>query len=156
MGITSFLLVVALSITSCSSGPQPGLAEDKYKISEITLERSGSWGRQSGYKVVMRKDGAAEYTGDIHAKRKGKYTGMISTEQFEQLAKLIIENDYFSLEDKYHALVTDTDTVTTNIVYSGGRKTVEDFGRGGGVGLTRIEQEIDRVLERIAWVKDES
>jgi hypothetical protein len=59
MSITSFLLVAALAATSCS-GPQPGPAEDKYKISEITLERSGGWGLQSGYKVVIRKAGSAE------------------------------------------------------------------------------------------------
>ncbi len=153
----SILLVLftLIWVAGCAFAPKPSLAEDKYQISEITLERSGSWGIRSGYKVVLHKDGAAEYAGDTHAKRKGKYRGQISKEQFEQLAKVIIENDYFSLGDKYRAPVTDTDTITTSVAYAGGRKRVEDFGRGGGERLTKIEQEIDKVAEQIAWVKDE-
>ncbi|MBA3247605.1 MAG: DUF6438 domain-containing protein [Pyrinomonadaceae bacterium] len=150
-----FVVFTLIWVAGCASAPQPSLAEDKYQISEITLERSGSWGIRSGYKIVLRKDGTAEYAGDIHAKRKGKYHGEISKEQFEQLTKVIIENDYFSLGDKYRAPVTDTDTVTTSIVYSEGRKRVEDFGRGGGERLTKIEQEIDQVAEQIAWAKNE-
>ena len=149
------LLLAVIVAASCSSAPTSSLADDRHQISEITLERSGSWGMKSGYKAVLRKDGTAEYLGDIHAKRKGKYRGNLSTDQFQQLSKLITANDFFSLEDKYRAPVTDTDTVTTSVVYSGGRKAVEDFGRGGGERLTRIEQAIDSTAEQIVWIKDE-
>src|SRR6185436_987486 len=152
---TSLILLSVIVAASCSSAPTSSLAEDKHQISEITLERSGSWGMESGYKAVLRKDGTAEYLGDIHAKRKGKYRGNLSTDQFQQLSKLITTNDFFSLEDKYRARITDTDTVTTIIVYSGGRKAVEDFGRGGGQRLTEIEQAIDSTAEQILWIKDE-
>lgn len=151
----SLFLFALIWVTDCSFAPQSSLGQDKYQISEVTLERSGSWGIRSGYRVVLRENGTAEYAGDIHAKREGKYRGAISKDLFESLTKVIIENDYFSLKDKYHAPVTDTDTVTTSIVYSGGRKRVEDFGRGGGESLTRIEQEIDKVAEQIAWIRDD-
>ncbi|HEY9284798.1 MAG TPA: DUF6438 domain-containing protein [Pyrinomonadaceae bacterium] len=143
-----------ICVADCAFAPKPSSAEDKYQISEITLERSGSWGIRSGYKVVLRKDGTAEYVGDIHAQRKGRYRGQISNEQFEQLVKVIIENDYFSLKGKYRAMVADSDTITTSVAYSGGRKRVEDYGRGGGERLTKIEREIGNVAEEIAWVKD--
>ncbi len=70
---TSLLLFALILNSSCSFAPKSSRAEGKYQIVEITLERSGSWGMKSGYRVVLRKDGTAEYSGDIHAKRKGKY-----------------------------------------------------------------------------------
>jgi len=144
------LFAVVLS-ANCSVAPKPSLTGERHEISEITLQRSGSWGLKSEYRVTFRKDGTAEYQGDVHAKLKGKYRGKISNDQFEQLARLIIANDFFSLEDKYQALLTDIDMVTTSVVYAGGRKAVEDFGRGGGERLTQIESEIDKTAELIAW-----
>lgn len=152
----SLVFYALLLLVSCSSAPKLNLAEDKYQISEITLERSGSWGVKSGYRLVLWKDGTAEYVGDIHAKRKGKYHGKVSTEQFGQLTKLIVENGFFSLENKYQAQVADGDTIKTSVVYAGGRKTVEDYGRGGGERLTKIEQMLDNTAEQIVWIKDDS
>ena len=149
---TILLLLLAASGVGCSPIQPADSAQDKYQITEISLERSGSWGMRSGYKVVLRKDGTAEYTGDVAAARRGKYHGKISGKQFEQLAKIIVGNDYFSLEDKYRATVTDTDTVITSVAYKGGRKVVEDFGRGGGERLTTTEQAIDAAAEQITWV----
>jgi hypothetical protein len=151
----SLLLFALFVAASCSFTPKSSLAKDRYQISEIALERSGTWGLKSGYKLVLHSNGSGEYNGDVDAKRKGKYQGMISRDQFEQLARLIAANDFLLLKDKYHALVTDTDTVMVSIVYSGGRKTVEDFGRGGGDKLTQIEQSIDTIAEQIVWAKDE-
>lgn len=150
----SLLLLAVLVAVRCSPTPKSSLAEDRYQISEITLERSGSWGIKSGYKVVLRKDGSAKYTGDVDAKRKGNYQGEVSKDRFEQLGSLIIASDFFSLADEYHALVKDDDTVTTSVEYSGGRKTVEDYGRGGGERLTKIELAIDITTEQIVWAKD--
>ena len=148
------LLSIVASVLSCSSVPRSQVVEDKFEISEVSLERSGSWGLRSGYRVVLRRNGSAEYAGEVDAKRKGKFHGTVSQAQFDQLTNSLIENSYFSLADKYHALVTDTDTVTTIVVFKGGRKTVEDFGRGGGEGLTKVEQAIDNLAEQVAWVKD--
>ena len=147
-----FMLVCGIGY-ACA--PKASLAEDKYQISEVTLGRSGGMVFRSDYKVVLRKDGTAEYVGDEHARREGKYHGRISKEQFQRLAKVIVENDYFSLDDEYRAQVTDADTVTTSVAYSGGRKRVEDHGRGGGERLTNIEREIEKVAEQITWVRDD-
>jgi hypothetical protein len=151
---TLLVLFALICIIGYAFAPKTSLAENKRQISEVTLERSGGMVFRSGYKVVLRKDGRAEYIGETYAKREGKYRGHISKEQFERLAEVIVENDYFSLDDKYHAEVTDSDTITTSVVFSGGRKRVEDFGRGGGERLTNIEREIDKVAEQIVWVRD--
>jgi uncharacterized protein YdbL (DUF1318 family) len=143
-------------IPNCSSAPATNLAEDKYQITEITFEQSGSWGVQYGYKVVLRNDGTAEYVGDINAKRTGKYRGQISKDQFERLAGLMTKNNYFMLKDKYRAPVTDTETITTSVVYNEGRKVVENYGGGGSKELSEIEQAIVKAIEQIMWEKDES
>ena len=151
------ILSIVTSVVSCSSIPQVNIAEDKYQISEITLERSGSWGVREGYKVVLCSDGTAVYHGDIHAKRRGKYRGRVQGEQFAGLAKLIARNEYFSLKDKYHnPSVADGYTITTSVVYAGGRKTIEDYEEGGGEQLSEIERAIMAVAGQIAWEKDAS
>lgn len=61
-------LPTALATFACAPAP----SADKYQISEITLERSGSWGVRSGDKLLLRKDGTASYAGDVEAKRRGE------------------------------------------------------------------------------------
>jgi hypothetical protein len=162
--ISPLLLFIAVLMISCSASvsppnstiSQPSIAADKYQISEITYERSGSWGMRYGYKVILRKDGTAEYLGDIHAKRKGKYHSKIDAAKFEQLENLIVHENYFSRKDKYHSGLTDAETITTSVVYAGGRKTVKNFGGGGDDVVGEIERAIDSLVELTAWEKDQT
>jgi hypothetical protein len=150
------LTILLLAMTAnCSHFTQSStLPQDKYQISEINFERSGSFGVPSGYKVVLRKDGTAIYDGESSAKRKGKYYGKVDSKQFEEIAKLIAEQNFFSLEDRINSGWTDAYSITISVLHKGGRKKVENHN--GGDRLMEIGKAIDSVAVQITWQKDES
>jgi hypothetical protein len=151
---------LAFLIASCSSASSPG-------ISEISL-RNGGGQLAYWYQIVLRKDGTAQYLGDVSPERrresepfgnaldKGvervKYRGRISQEQFSELERLITENGFFSLKDNYGG-VSGAIQTTTSVVYSGGRKEVNNQIGQGGEKLSEIERTINRVADQIAWTK---
>ena len=158
-----FSLLIVFLIVSCSSVPSPD-------ISEISL-RNGGGQLAYWYQIVLRKDGRAEYLGDVspehrresksfdHALGEGaervKYRGRISQEQFNELERLITKNGFFSLKDNYGG-VADAVQTTTSVVYSGGRKEVHNQIGQGGEKLSEIERTINRVADQIAWTKVEN
>lgn len=158
----AFNLFLVLLCTSCSSARSPD-------ISEVSL-RSGGGQLSYWYQIVVRKDGTAEYLGDVSPERRRQpksfddvpgegakrlmYRGRISPEQFNELAKLIIKNDFFSLKDDYGG-VADAVQTTTSVVYSGGRKEVNNQIGRGGEKLSEIERTVEKVADQITWAKAE-
>ncbi|MDT4969536.1 MAG: hypothetical protein QOJ64_4273 [Acidobacteriota bacterium] len=158
--VIAFNLFVAIFITGCTSAPSPD-------ISEVSF-RSGGGQLSYWYQIVVRKDGTAEYLGDVSPERRRgpksfddvpgegakrvMYRGRISPEQFNELAKVIIKNDFFSLKDNYGG-VADAVQTTTSVVYCGGRKEVSNQIGQGGEKLTEIERAIEQVADHIAWAR---
>lgn len=139
-------LLLSLFVPDCK------LASTQAKeFSEIFLEQSGSFGVPSGFKILLRKDGTASYSGDAAAKRKGNYHGQINKQQFDSLVELLKEKDFLSFEEKYDSRMKDAPTFTIRVVYSTGTKTVVD---DGGKQLSKIAQDIGKVADQINWLKD--
>jgi hypothetical protein len=141
------LLITLFSLPDC----KPANTEDD-EFTEIALEESGSFGVPSGFKIVLRKDGAASYYGEAAAKLKGNYRGRISEQRFQSLEELLREKKFLSLEEKYDSRMKDAQTFTIKVVYSKGKKTVVDYG---GKQLSEIAQAISKLADQINWVKDE-
>jgi hypothetical protein len=155
-----FNLFLAIFITGCTSAPSSA-------ISEVSL-RSGGGRLTYWYQIVVRKDGTAEYLGDVSPERRRgpksfddvvaeagkriKYRARISPEQFSELENLITKNDFFALKDDYGG-VTGAVQTTTSVVYSGGRKDVNNQIGQGGEKLSEIERAIEQVADQIAWTK---
>jgi hypothetical protein len=157
--VAGFALFVALSIPGCRSVSSPN-------ISEISL---GNGGGQMAfwYKIVFRKDGSAEYLGDVPPEmRRGaansgnrgvervKYYGKISATQFDELVRLINANGFFLLKDDYGGVMGAVQTTTT-VLYDGGRKEVSNQIGQGGEKLSEIERAIDRAADEIKWTKSD-
>lgn len=125
------------------------------QITEISLERQECFGTCPVYKVVLRKDGTATYTGVKFVPRMGEYRGKVYAYEyyFITLAKLIRSQGYFDLKDNYSSGWTDQDTVITSVVERGRRKTVVNYGNAAPIKLWGIEMAIDGVVERIQWEK---
>jgi hypothetical protein len=156
----SFPTILLTLMTGCSSSstsspnvptPKPTVSLDKYQISEITYKWGAGFVERDRYDVTLRKDGTAEYFGDVGASKKGKYRGRIDTAQFDQLASLIIQKDFFSLKDKYAADGTDADTVIISVLYAGGLKTVVNYGGGGDDEVGDVQRAIAQLASQITW-----
>jgi hypothetical protein len=160
--ITSLILFTIFFVSSCSSVPSSS-------ISEISF-RNGGGQLVHWYQIVLRRDGTAEYTGDVSPERRResrpsgnvraeatqrvKYRGKVTQAQFEQLAKVVEENGFFSLKETYGG-VSGAPQTTTTIVNSAGRKEVHNQLEQGGKGLSEIERAIDRLADQIAWEREE-
>lgn len=151
------VVFVAISFVGCASVSSPN-------ISEISLGNGG--GRVTfWYKIVLRKDGSAEYLGDVppemrrgtaypsdRSKERVAYRGKIPPEQFDRLARLINANGFFELKDDYGG-VMDAVQTTTGVAYDGGRKEVSNQIGKGGEKLSEIERAIEETADEIEWKK---
>ena len=139
-----FVLFVAVSILGCAS-------VKSRQISEISLGNGGGpmafW-----YNIVLRKDGSAEYLGDVPPRmRRGtanagnrgaervRYDGKISPAQFGEIVRLINANGFFALKEDFGGVMGAVQT-TTGVVYDGGRKEVRNQIGQGGEKLAEIER----------------
>src|SRR6266545_4100907 len=156
-GLPTILLILTTGCPSLSTPPpptnlsisNPTVPPDKFRISEISYEWIGGWGVRDGYKITLSKDGTGEYFGDIAASRQGKYRGSFDTAQFDQLASVIIQKDFFSRKNKYSSGLTDADTIIISVVYAGGRKTVVNYGGGGDDEVVDIQRAIVSLSKQI-------
>ena len=105
-----------------------------------------------GYKVELRRDGGATFTGEPAARRKGAYRGSVRPEQFEKLAELITGQGFFSLPDRINSGRTDSHSIRLSVLHATGVKTVENFN--GGEKLSGIGAAVDELAGQIAWRKD--
>ncbi len=86
-----------------------------------------------------------EYFDSSQFRLEGVFTGQVSKERFDQLAKLIVENDYFSMKDEYiDRQLMDAPPKRTRVVYLGGAKEIRNqLGKGGKL-LSEIEEAISK------------
>src|SRR5215510_16410941 len=89
-------LLALLVCLSCSR--KPSLAD---QISEIILEREGSFGMNPSYKVVLRSDETVLYIGRAYVDKKGEHSGKLGKFYFNKLAKLIESEGYFKMLERY-------------------------------------------------------
>jgi hypothetical protein len=151
VAVMSLLVLTPRSIVSA-----PAQSVKASDITEITLKNDGGFGYDRGYEVVLHEDGTAEYSGgQNNYGRKGKYRGQFDKRNFVKLAKLIIHQGFLSLKDRYEAKLLDAATVTTSIAYKGGRKTVRNYGSGGGKKIADIQIAIEAVANEVKWAKVE-
>ncbi len=142
-------IMLLLAIMNVSTPAQSVKASD---ITEITLKNDGGFGFERGHEIVLRTDGTAEYFGGRHSYgRKGKHHGQFDKRKFAKLAKLIIEQGFFSLKKRYEADRLDDATVTTSVAYGSKRKTVQNYGHGGGQKLTDIQIAIETAASEVEW-----
>lgn len=110
----SFILFLAIACfvfneNSMAHAQSPTASE----IKEISLSYGGShFAASSGFKLVLRKDGTATYSGAKNSSREGNFVGTFDKSQFMRLAKFIVAHDYFSLDDSYVKNVADGGTTT--------------------------------------------
>ncbi len=117
------ILAIACFVLSENAAARAQKLPTASEITEIFLSYSGGhFAASSGFKIVLRKDGTATYSGAKNSSREGDYAGAFDKSQFTKLAKFIVVRDYFSLDDSYVKDVNDAGLTTTRVVYAGGEK----------------------------------
>jgi hypothetical protein len=134
------------------------------QITKISVEHRPCYGGGCSAFTAFVWRGAkknATWRGDANVKRLGEWNGMISTENFNKLAKLILDNGFFDLEDSYGDSSLDpkvTVAVTTSVDGVASTKSVTQHGKTGiPQNLQFIDDSITSTLDQhIKWSQPSS
>lgn len=148
-----FLFIFTLAIIPAIGGAT--FAQSKVTgadIREVILETGDGFCSDCERIITLSADGTATYHGGKNSRvRKGDFSGQIGADVFAQLAKTMIKADFFELEPLYKGTTSDVAAVKITIVYAGGRKTVENFGRSDEPHLKTITEAVTSVTGKIEW-----
>jgi len=131
----------------------PTLRPDS-KVS-ITLRRTVCYGRCPAYTVTVSTSGIV-FDGDAYVATKGKRTASVDPDAVRKLAARFIAADFYSMDSKYAASVTDNPTYILSITVDGHKKEVEDYV-GQRVGMPAVvvdlEDAVDDMAQSLRWIK---
>lgn len=121
----------------------------------ITLFRSVCFGRCPSYTVTVGSNGII-FDGHCFVAAEGKHTDRADPDGVRDLARKFIEADFYSMEDRYEACVTDVSTTSLSISIDGDEKRVIDHV-GHLVGMPavirKLEKEVDLFARTARWIK---
>ena len=113
---------------------------------EITLDRTACYGTCPIYSVKIFGDGTVIYDGIKFVGITGERVYHVSQKEVDDLIVKFYEINYFSLNDRYDASMTDLPTTITSLKVGDERKSIHNYGGFGPSQLNELEQEIDNVL----------
>ncbi len=114
----------------------------------ITLERSGCFGSCPSYSVAVSTDGI-EFDGSGYVVAQGKHTARVDAEEVRKLASKFVAADFYSMESRYTAAVTDMPGYTLSVSIDGHEKRVDDYV-GSWVGMPAVISELERDVDALA------
>jgi ankyrin repeat protein len=124
-------------------------------IVEIVLERSGCFGSCPSYKVTVSTNGIV-FEGGGYVAASGKHTDAANPDEVRDLAKRFAAADFYSMDSKYEANVTDNPGYNLSIEIDGRKKEVNDYV-GSWVGMpaavTELEDAVDTFARTDRWIK---
>lgn len=122
---------------------------------EIVLERSGCFGSCPSYKVTVSTNGIV-FEGGGYVTARGKHTDTPNPDEVRDLAKRFVAADFYSLDPKYIANVTDNPGYDLSIEIDGQKKEVDDYV-GSWVGMpavvTELEEAVDKLARTERWIE---
>ncbi|MEP6902382.1 MAG: DUF6438 domain-containing protein [Actinomycetota bacterium] len=121
--IALFVSTEAAAAVAQKRSSPPEAAE----ITEISLSYAGShFAASSGFTLILRKDGTAAFEGAKNSSREGDFVGTFDKKEFAKLAKFIVAQEFFALENDYIENIQDGGMTTTRVCFAGGEKTVRN------------------------------
>ena len=124
-------------------------------ITEIFLSTGDGFCFDCGRITTLRSDGTATYHGEKNSRvRKGDFSGAIGSAEFARLAETFAGAGFFDFKPLYEGTTSDVASVVITVVNSGGRKTVENFGRSDEPRLKFVERAFNEAAAKIKWRDD--
>jgi ankyrin repeat protein len=121
---------------------------------KISLLRTGCFGTCPSYKVTVNTGGIV-FEGGGYLVAKGKHTAEVDASKVRELAQKFIAADFYSMDDRYQASVTDNPSYVLSIAIDGRSKTVSDYV-GSWVGMPAVisdlEDEVDELAQTQRWI----
>lgn len=112
----------------------------------IRLERTMCPGACPDYSLFIHGDGKIVYEGRHYVAAKARHEGQISRAQVKQLFDEFYRIGYFSLKDRYDAIVNDGAITRTSILAEGRKKEIVNCHPSQAPeALYQLEKMIDEI-----------
>jgi len=109
------------------------------------IERTSCFGRCPTYSITVYQSGYVEYHGKRNVEKIGFYSARVSLEQKQFIIQKCKEINFFKLNDRYDANMTDVPSTILAFQYEDNRKVVVDRA-DAPPGLHIFEKEMDALL----------
>lgn len=122
----------------------------------IKLTRTYCYGMCPAYTVEVHGDGQVLFDGQGNVPALGRFRSHISREAVAKLLASFRKADYFSLQDEYVSMITDSPTCLTSIQFDGLTKSVKDyvgFTAGMPEVVFQLERDIDQIARDKEWIR---
>jgi len=122
--------------------------ESQLKSASIILERSGCYGNCPAYRIKLKGDGSATYSGYSSVLITGVHRFRVPRADIRELFERLRAANFCSLNDKYIGQITDLPTYTVTLIDGDLKKCVTDYaGERAGMpsSVTALEDDIDRI-----------
>lgn len=143
--VVAHVRVLPLERQPSRSIPFPSL--DQAPV-EVTLESTTCFGSCTPYVAIVHADGLIEVCLRWIARDKAWRRSRIAPDRVQRLLDQFRAADFFSLEDRYSAHVTDGPLTTLRLKVGANTKTIVDyFGEEVGMpsSVTRLEEAVDQI-----------
>jgi ankyrin repeat protein len=124
----------------------------------ITLRRTGCFGICPSYTVTASTDGIV-FKGEGFVAAFGKHTAQVDADEVRKLAKKFVGADFYSMDGKYEASITDNPGYVLSVEIDGRKKEVIDYV-GEWVGMpavvSELEDEVDSFAQTGRWVEGDA
>lgn len=120
----------------------------------ISLTRSGCFGTCPSYAVTASTDGII-FEGNSYVVAHGRHVARVDANKVRKLAASFVKADFYSMEPKYEASITDNPTYVLSIDIDGHKKTVEDYvgvWEGMPSVITELEDQVDDLAGSERWI----
>ena len=123
------------------------------KIS-ISLERTGCFGSCPSYSVTITRAGIT-FEGSGYVTARGKHLAPVDASAVRKLAERFGAADFYSMEPRYVANITDNPSYILTVSIDGHEKKVEDYvGEWEGMPavISDLEDEVDSFADTKRWI----
>ena len=127
-------------------------------ISVVQMQASSTWTQRDGapydYRITLRADGTASFSGQRVAQRHGEYSAKLHPLVFKQLTELLRDLGADQFERSYSADgVYDASTISITLTYDDGRSwVVQEYAGSGPIRLWGLQQVIWGMSEQLRWL----
>lgn len=128
--------------------PHPGAV---FNFEQITFRTNPCLGECPVFKITINKDRSAAYVAVKYNEQTGSYTGNVPKKEFDELLSLLAYLQFDKIKNSYSVNLSNSQTVTTEIVYNSKSKTIIDYGEIGTFGLNLLYLKLFRLRTSVDW-----
>lgn len=118
----------------------------------VSLKRTPCYGKCPTYRITIKDNGELVYEGKRFVEKLGTHTGMVTSEDVENIQKKVKEIDYFNLEDAYDVPISDFPTCVTTVNMDGKEKSIMNK-QNAPASLRNFEKYIDSLIDGLELKK---